>query len=121
MSESGKYCCFNCPSNDYSRKRLSDECPTCGKEYGFPLTSAPTKIDKFEVERPLGRGFYGAAFVGRRSGPIRPQRVLKVTPRAMYEKFGKDFEEEVRRHAEVAAGAEFIVGVEDMFDADIDF
>jgi len=30
-------------------------------------------------------------------------------------------EDEVRQHAEVADGAEFIVGVEDLFDADVDF
>ncbi len=121
MAESGKYCCFNCPANDYALKQLTDQCPTCGREYGFPLSSAPTVIGNFDVERPLGRGFYGAAFVGRRRGPIALQRVLKVAPRPLYAFFKKSFEDEVRQHAEVAADAEFIVGVENMFDTDVDF
>lgn len=121
MSESAKYCCFNCPAKDYSRKDLTDLCPTCAMEYGFPLTSAPATIGKYDVERPLARGFYGAAFVGKRRGPIPLRRVLKVSPRALYSFFNKSIEDEVRQHAEVAEGAEFIVGVEDMFDADVDF
>src|SRR5690606_35827796 len=101
----GRYCCFNCPEPDNTLKRLSDICPTCGMEYGFPLTQAPLNIAKFEVERSLGRGFYGAAFVARRQGPIRTLRVLKVSPKAMYQQFRKSFEEEIRQHAEVAEGA----------------
>ncbi|TGT46300.1 hypothetical protein [Mesorhizobium sp. M8A.F.Ca.ET.165.01.1.1] len=121
MSEVGRYCCFNCPAPDNRLKRLSDVCPDCGLEYGFPLTRAPSTIAKFAVERPLGRGFYGAAFVARRQGPVRALRVLKVSPKAMYERFDKSFAEEIRRHAEVAEGAEFVVGVEDMFDTDVSF
>ncbi len=90
-------------------------------DYGFPLKSAPTVIGNYDIERALARGFYGAAFVGRRRGPIPLRRVLKVSPRALYDFFGKSIEDEVRQHAEVADGAEFIVGVEDMFEADIDF
>lgn len=121
MSESAKYCCFNCPAKDYSRKELTDLCPTCGCPYGFPLTDAPNSIGKFDVEESLARGFYGAAFVGRRRGPIALRRVLKVAPQAMYKFFGKSIHDEVRQHAEVAEGAEFIVGVEDLFDDDINF
>lgn len=121
MSESGKYCCFNCPAKDYERKELADLCPTCGQEYGFPLTFKPKAIGNFDVESALARGFYGAAYVGRRRGPISLRRVLKVAPRAMYEFFEKSIEDEVRQHVEAADGAEFIVGVENMFDADIDF
>lgn len=121
MSESAKYCCFNCPAKDYERKELNDVCLTCGEEYGFPLASAPAIIGNFDVEMPLARGFYGAAFVGRRRGPIPLRRVLKVSPKALYAFFGKSMEVEVRQHVEVADGAEFIVGVEDLFDADVDF
>lgn len=89
--------------------------------YGFPLISAPAAIGKYDVERALARGFYGAAFVGRRRGAIPLLRVLKVTPRPLYEFFRKSIEDEVRQHAEVAQGAEFIVSVEDVFDADVNF
>lgn len=121
MSELGRFCCFNCPKPDLEPKALTDRCPDCGYAYGFPLVDAPASIGKFEVQRSLGRGFYGAAFVAKRQGAVRAQRVLKVSPKAMYTYFGKSFEDEVARHAEVADGSEFIVGVEDMFDADITF
>ena len=51
----------------------------------------------------------------------RPRRVLKVTPRAMYTFFNKDFTNEITQHAEVAEGADHIVAVEDTFDADVTF
>lgn len=121
MSESAKYCCFNCPATDYARKQLTDACPTCGEQYGFPLAFTPKSIDAFDIEAPLARGFYGAAFVGRRRGPIPLRRVLKVSPKALYDFFGKSIEHEVRQHAEVAEGAEFIVGVEDLIKAEVDF
>ncbi|MCM2453557.1 ORC-CDC6 family AAA ATPase [Agrobacterium vitis] len=121
MSELGRFCCFNCPKLDLELKTLTDRCPDCGYVYGFPLFNAPGSIGKFEVQRSLGRGFYGAAFVAKRQGAVRAQRVLKVSPQAMYSHFRKSFEDEVGRHAEVAEGSEFIVGVEDMFDADVTF
>jgi hypothetical protein len=121
LSELGRFCCFNCPKADLELKTLSDRCPDCGYAYGFPLVAVPKAIGKFEVQRSLGRGFYGAAFVAKRQGAVRAQRVLKVSPKALYSHFGKSFEDEVGRHAEVAEGSEFIVGVEDMFDADITF
>lgn len=121
MSELGRFCCFNCPKPDQELKALGDRCPDCGYAYGFPLVDSPKSIGKFEVQRPLGRGFYGAAFVAKRQGAVRAQRVLKVSPKAMYSHFGKSFEDEVGRHSEVAEGSEFIVDVEDLFDADIIF
>ena len=122
MSEVGKFCCFLCPAPDQSERRLDDECPTCGRQYSFPLRDAPVTIGEFEVVRPLGRGFYGATFIARRqSGLNRTPKVLKVSPRSMYEHFGKDFSAEMHRHAEVAEGAAHIVGVENMFDADVTF
>ncbi len=121
MSEVGRYCCFNCPGPSEDLKRLSDPCPTCGRAFGFPLASPPSSIGEFDVEQPLGRGFYGAAFVGRKRGPIRQRRVLKVSPKAMYAHFGKSFADEVSRHAEVSEGAEHVVALEGMFDADVTF
>jgi hypothetical protein len=47
--------------------------------------------------------------------------VLKVTPVALYQKFGKDFAAEMELHAKVADGADHVVSVESMFDADVTF
>lgn len=121
MSEVGRYCCFNCPALSEERMRLSDLCPTCSRPFGFPLTSPPSSIGDFDVDQPLGRGFYGAAFVGRKRGPIRQRRVLKVSPKAMYTHFNKSFADEVTRHAEVSEGADHVVALEGMFDADVTF
>ena len=122
MSEVGKFCCFFCPAPDQSERRLDEDCPNCGRKYSFPLQEAPVSIGEFEVLRPLGRGFYGATFVARRrSGLNRTSKVLKVSPKEMYKFFGKDFSAEMHRHSEVAEGAAHIVGVENMFEADISF
>ena len=122
MSEVGKFCCFTCPDYSDELKRLDDRCPDCGREYGFPLLSAPSSIGDFDVERSLGRGFYAATFVAKpRTGLNRALRVLKVSPIAMYAKFGKDFRAEAERHAQVAEGADHVVAVENIFDATIDF
>lgn len=121
MTDLGKYCCFNCPSPDFTERRLTDACATCGREFGFPLTDVPSTIGNFDVERSIGRGFYGATFVARRRGPIKTPRVLKVSPVAMYKYFQKSFEEEVEQHARVAAYAEHVVAIEDVFDAEIQF
>lgn len=117
----GKYCCFCCPAADFSEKSLDDLCPTCGRQYGFPLTDAPTKIKDYRVVRSLGRGFYGATFVAER-GALGVRSVLKVSPKAFYEFFpNKNFETECRIHHTVAEGMEHIVGIRDMFDVDVNF
>lgn len=122
MSELGKFCCFVCPGPDQTERRLDDHCPTCGRQYGFPLRNVPASIGEFEVLRSLSRGFYGATFVARRrSGLSRTPKVLKVSPADMYRFFNKDFGAEMHRHAEAAEGAAHIVGVDDMFDADVAF
>lgn len=122
MSEKGKFCCFTCPDYGQDLKRLDDKCPNCEREYGFPLSLAPTVIGDFDVERPLGRGFYAATFVAKpRTGLNRSFRVLKVSPIGMYQKFGKDFSAEAESHAQVADGADHVVAVDSIFDTDIDF
>lgn len=122
MLETGKYCCFTCPDSDQREKHLNDPCPTCGREYGFPLRQTPTEIGEFDVERSLGRGFYAATFVSKpRTGLNRSHRVLKVSPIALYEKFSKDFEKEMVLHAEVAEGAVHVVAAENVFDATVAF
>ncbi|GLQ11452.1 hypothetical protein GCM10007913_33840 [Devosia yakushimensis] len=122
MSEVGRYCCFTCPEYDQAPKRLDDACPTCGQAYGFPLEQVPQRIGNFDVVRSIGRGFYAATYVARpRSGLNRTPRVLKVSPAALYEKFGKNFAEEMERHAAVAVGADHVVEAEDIFDDVVDF
>lgn len=116
-----KYCCFLCPKGDYSLKSLDDHCPTCGRPYGFPLTDHPIEIGQFNVMRPLGRGFYGSAYVAERKGALKTKRVLKIMPVNMYKFFGKNFEAECASHAGVAEGADHIVGINDTFDADVVF
>lgn len=117
----GKYCCFSCPSNDYSEKSLEDKCPTCNRKYGFPLFEAPTTIAGYKIVKPLGRGFYGATYVAER-GLLKTKSVLKVSPTKFFEFFpNKSFEKECETHATVAEGTEHIVGIRDMLNEDISF
>jgi len=85
-------------------------CPVCNRQFNFPSANVPTKIDLFEVECELGRGFYAIAYRVRhpRTGI---SFVMKVTPKAVYEQphpidatvggYGdrRDFESECRLHA----------------------
>ncbi|MDT0576710.1 hypothetical protein RM533_11030 [Croceicoccus sp. F390] len=122
MSEIGKFCCFTCPDYNQEIRRIDAACPDCGRTYDFPLVSSPVQIGNFDVVQPLGRGFYAATFIAKpRTGLNRALRVLKVSPVAMYTKFGKDFAAEAERHAAVADGADHVVAVDDIFDVDIDF
>jgi hypothetical protein len=114
------FCCFTCPSADYEVKTLDDLCPTCAKPYGFPKFSAPTEIGEFRDLAFLGRGFYAATYRAT-YGNLGDQVVLKVAPVAVYEFFGKDFAEECRLHKSVAEGSEHLVGIRDMFDAEVAF
>lgn len=116
-----KYCCFSCPATDRSEKTLDDVCPTCGRQYGFPVSDFPSTVGTHRVTAALGRGFYAATYVAER-GALNAKSVLKVSPVKFYEFFAdKDFEEECRTHAEVAAGTEHIVGIRDMFEATVTF
>ena len=47
--------------------------------------------------------------------------MLKIVPHGVYEFFGKDFQNECRVHAEVAAGTAHLVNIRDAFDADVRF
>lgn len=116
-----KYCCFVCPAGDFSLKSLDDCCPTCGRAYGFPLMGHPVEIGQFKVLRSLGRGFYGAAYVAERKGALKTKRVLKITPIDMYKFFKKDFDAECALHAQVAEGADHVVGINDTFATDVVF
>ena len=116
-----KYCCFTCPALDEAEKSLDDECPTCGRPYGFPLENYPSAIGSYKILRTLGRGFYAATYVAER-GALKARVVLKVSPKQFYEFFpNKDFERECQLHAEVSQGAQHIVGIRDMSSADVFF
>ncbi len=116
----GKYCCFLCPSKDYTDKALTDPCPTCGRLYGFPLTHPPTKIGEYSVEETRGRGFYAVTYLCHRGRLKRPY-ILKVCPRSIYSFFGKDFDAECQTHLDVARDTEHIVPINDYFDTSVEF
>lgn len=114
-----KYCCFNCPQKDYSEKELSDKCPKCGMNYGFPLDFLPTEVNGFKLERSIARGFYGATYIATSKERIPKKRVLKIIPKGIYELFGKNFENECNQHSQL--NNEHIVEIHDYFDEDVNF
>jgi tRNA A-37 threonylcarbamoyl transferase component Bud32 len=114
------YCCFNCPTSDYSERELVERCPTCSQEYGFPLQNPPTEINGYKIAEPLARGFYSVTYIAA-YGKLADPCVLKVSSKKLYEFFGKDFDAECRLHARVARDSEHVVGIRDMFDADVSF
>ena len=115
-----RYACFTCPRADHTEHDLNDECSICGKPYGFPLVRAPAAVLSYRIIRPLSRGFYAATYVAER-GTLRRKVVLKVVPRVVMEHFSKDFDDECRRHAEVADGADHIVEVREILETAVDF
>ena len=117
----GKYCCFCCPTPDYAEKRLEERCPTCGREYGFMLSKPPTTVGEYAIVETLGRGFYGAAYIAER-GRFKKKVVLKVSPTEFYNGLKKNFfEEETDLHNQLAQHAEYVVGIDDTFEADVEF
>lgn len=116
-----KYCCFFCPEKDYSEKSLQDKCPTCGRTYGFVLDQFPRLARDFKISKPLGRGFYGAAYVGER-GVVGRKFVIKISPTSFYSFFEKpSLEEEVRLHARLAENAFHVVAISDAFEEVVEF
>jgi ABC1 atypical kinase-like domain len=114
-------CCFWNPKREYVRDRtLHDVCADCGRTYGHPLEHPPEKVGEYTIVDVIDRGFYGAIYVAE-SGMLKQRSVLKVVPRGVYEAFGKDFDEECRVHADVAAGTQHLVKIRDAFDADVRF
>jgi len=121
MSESGKYCCFFCPKEDFETKKLDSACSSCDKTYDFPLTNPPNEIREFSIGKGLGRGFYGTAYTAEKTGLITSPHVLKVVPKEIYSFFKKSFEDECKSHNNAAKGASFIVGITDAFEHIIQF
>lgn len=107
------YCCFIDPAESREERALDEQCPDCGRPYGFPLDQAPAQISDFRVTDALGRGFYAATYVAER-GALGRKYVLKVVPTAVYEFFGKNFREECRLHLEVAEHSTHLVDIVDM-------
>lgn len=116
-----KYCCFNCPEIGHDDKReLNHKCPTCGREYGFPLNDPPKYIGKYEIKLPLSRGFYGAVY--QVTDPILDKDyVVKVIPQSIYQLHKKDFNKECKEHADLAKGSQFIVNILDATNQSVTF
>jgi hypothetical protein len=121
MPELAKFCCFACPLGDFTEKALEQCCPTCNRPFGFPLSAPPQDIGSYRIIKPLGRGFYACTYVAEKTGALKTKHVLKVSPTSLYTFFKKDFNAESERHAQVADGAEYVVGITDVFDADVVF
>lgn len=119
--EKNKYCCFFCPSGDYAEKSLEDECPTCGRTYGFVLNNFPSAVGKYRLTKPLGRGFYGAAYIAE--SEFGRKFVIKVSPVEFYRFFTKKapFREEILLHVKVAQNADHVVGFIDGEETDVVF
>src|SRR5689334_6549831 len=115
-------CCLFCPAADFSPRSLEDTCGTCGRTYGFPLSSSPDEIGGYKVLRPLARGFYSATYVAERKSGLRSKCVLKVSPKSFYSFFpNKDFHKECLAHESVAEGSEHLVKIRDMGEASVSF
>lgn len=114
------YCCFVCPTRDYAEKSLEDTCPLCGNKYGFPIYDAPLRIGDYRVINAIARGFYAATYVAE-YGALGEKVVLRVTPKAIYQFFGKDFEAECRLHHEISQNSEHIVPIRNMLNSQVSF
>lgn len=112
------YCCFVNPEKSYIERNLEDISPA-GFKYGFPIFNPPTIIRNYEVLKPISRGFYGATYIVK--DRLDQYKVLKVIPKIVYTFFEKDFEQECKLHASLANNSEHVVGINDMFDVEIDF
>lgn len=110
-----KYSCFFCPvTSDYKEKELSDKCPACGREYGFPLFNKPKKIGNIEIIDAIDRGFYGATYVGKISpfGGVEIKKVVKIIPVELYKLHGKDFRKECEEHLKLSMNSNHIVDID---------
>ncbi|WP_158290248.1 hypothetical protein [Ramlibacter sp. WS9] len=90
--------------------------------FGFPLDFPPAAVGKFKIDvnwKPR-RGLYGVAY--RAAKQNFPYQILKITPKALYEAFDKNWGEEVALHAQLSAELpDVIVPMIDAFDEVIEF
>ncbi|MCD9186335.1 MAG: protein kinase [Pyrinomonadaceae bacterium] len=109
-----KYSCFNCPSTDYSLKELTDNCPHCDEEFGFPLFDSPASIGDITITAPLARGFYGATYIGEISpfGGIKIKKAIKIVPVELYKAHNKDFRKECEYHLEISQNSNHVVKID---------
>ena len=114
------YCCFTCPTYDYSEKTLDQLCPSCSRPFGLPVFSPPSLVGRFRIIRPIARGFYAATYFAE-YGALDQPCVLRITSKAIYDFFKKDFAEECKSHARIAKDSEHIVQIRDMFDDTLGF
>lgn len=106
------FACFNCFAvNDENDK----ECYACGMPLNFPLENFPQKIQNFEIERSLGRGFYGVTYIA--SDELEQPVVLKVAPKKLYEDNNKDFIAECKLHAKVTKGTSHLVKIKNIIES----
>ena len=112
-------CCFWCPTSNFDAREPGQGCPTCGREYEYPLLHPPTTIGPYTVLEPISRGFYSATYRARQESLDRTV-VLKVVPVDVYEYFKKDWVRECREHAAIANGTPFVADITDQFTSPID-
>lgn len=113
-------CCFWCPAPDHKERAAGERCPSCGREYEFPLQHQPAAIGQYTVLESISRGFYSATYRARQVSLDRTV-VLKVVPVGVYEFFKKDWARECREHAAIANGNPFVANITDQFTGAIDF
>lgn len=113
------YCCFISPSPGNSSRTITDT-SQAGYRYDFPLTNCPQKIGKFDIVRPIARGFYSVTYYVLDTLLNQP-RVLKVVPKKLYQVFEKNFADECKQHAALAVESRHIVEILDQFEDVVDF
>ena len=99
-----EYCCWQHPAQ--IDKLLTSACPECGLPYGFPIEQPPSEVNGKEIEKALGRGFYGAVYKARNPRTGRPLAV-KLVPKLIHtyreqERNGPSFEQEAQIHADLS-------------------
>lgn len=118
----GRYSCFWCPQSDFTDKNLEDQCPNCGRPYGYPLSKAPSVIGDYKIVKALSRGFYAATFLAEKGQYIKTSCVLKVSPKKMYDVFqDKNFMRECENHQRVAKETTHLVKIADAFEREVTF
>jgi hypothetical protein len=116
------YSCFFCADNNKDElRKLNDVCPTCGRNYGFPLDNYPAKIGNYEVIKSLSRGYYSAAYKVKHPSFQNRALVLKIIPKLMYKNHNKNIQEECQLHSDIASNSHHIVQIFNVTEAKVNF